>query len=795
MSREVFIQDKLKELFQVVISKFKFDGFVLSRVERNFPVGAREVDLALIDRVGNPFIFIETKRKVETPHRRDRTFFQPLGRAVVGQAISYVVLYKDKYGYDVPFFATANPREIAVFRTPRNVLNYVDRSKIDAREYEDVLRPGMFTELLKHLVIHEKLELTEGYIAGLLDRLAKDYLKTKIIRVPPSWALIGLMRSFVNQLAEKCESKIEYNLRENDRLKAEIEKMKVRLGYVPTAQILTKMMAYVLMNKLIFYKVLEQKYRGLDRLISLPTTSKSEFLERLNEYFEKAVTETGDFEPIFKTGVYDMIDFPEDREVLEFINEFIATLESVRIEEIGDLAGYIYEELIPPEERHQFGQFYTPPAICELIAKWCIRSSEDVVLDPGCGSGGFLLAAYKVLLRHKEGREIIPPPKGVHEKIIAQLYGIDINAFPTHLSAMSLAMKDVRSPARGLNIIEADFFKVEPRTILPASYTIKNGAATYRREIEIPAFDAVLGNPPYTRWVEIPEPTKDAIKESLSDSMSQYGLTPQLSRGVEPGIYTYWIMHATKFLKNGGRLGMIISNLWMQTDYGIGFGNFLLDNFKIKAIIDFTLRLFTALISTCVILLEKENRLEERTKNEVVFIHIPGQIEKVNVDEILETLKTKRSETFYVKVIKQKDIPRDQKWINIFLGLGEIFNHPLMVKLSEYFEPSRGNTTWSIWAISHGKRPDVGASDFTYFSPSKAKKFGLESFSYPNNPPDSAILYPALTSARHAEYFTFTEEDWKKLYLEDKECLMFMCHKPRENLPKLIRDYIERGEP
>ncbi|MEM3547310.1 MAG: hypothetical protein QW547_09425, partial [Candidatus Bathyarchaeia archaeon] len=39
-----------------------------------------------------------------------------------------------------------------------------------------------------------------------------------------------------------------------------------------------------------------------------------------------------------------------------------------------------------------------------------------------------------------------------------------------------------------------------------------------------------------------------------------------------PGIYTYWIMHATRFLKPGGRLGMIISNLWMQTDYGVGFG-------------------------------------------------------------------------------------------------------------------------------------------------------------------------------------------------------------------------------
>jgi len=46
----------------------------------------------------------------------------------------------------------------------------------------------------------------------------------------------------------------------------------------------------------------------------------------------------------------------------------------------------------------------------------------------------------------KTGRYAIPPPKGVHEKIIAQLYGVDINPFPAHLTAMNIAMKDVRSP-------------------------------------------------------------------------------------------------------------------------------------------------------------------------------------------------------------------------------------------------------------------------------------------------------------------------------------------------------------
>jgi type I restriction-modification system DNA methylase subunit len=796
LSREAPFQDRLRDAIQSVISKFKFDGLTFSRVERGFKIGAREPDLTLFDEIGRPFLVVETKRKIEVPHRRARAMFQPLGRAAVGQAISYVVLWENSGRGHIPFFATATPSEIAVFRTPDDLPDYVDMDRILERDYENVVKPGMFTKLLENLVFHGRLELTEDFAARLLDTIAKDYLKTRVSRVPPGWALIGFLRGFVDVLSEKCEPMVRLRSESDERFKEMLEEVRVRLGYAPDVRSLTRMIVYVLMNKLIFYKVLEQRYRELPRLINLPTTSKTEFLKALNDYFERAVVETRDFEPIFKTGIYDMIDFPDDPDTLEFVNEFIATLESMRIEEIGDYVSYIYEELIPPGERHQLGQFYTPPAICELIAKWAIRSPDDLVLDPGCGSGGFLSAAYRILVKLKTGRDAIPPPRGVHEKIITQLYGVDINPFPAHLSAVNLSMKDVRSPSTGLNIIEHDFFYVEPKFKILAPYTIRTAAGVeFRREIIIPIFDAVVGNPPYTRWVEIPEQTKNAIRNRLGDHMRKYGLTPQLARGVEPGIYTYWIMHATKFLKPGGRLGMIISNLWMQTDYGVGFGQFLLDNYKIKAIIDFTLRLFTALISTCVILLEREEDASKRAENEVVFIHIPGTVESIDVDEILKIVEEKRSEKLYVKVVKQKDIPRDEKWIRVFFGAEEIFKHPLIVKLSELFEPSRGNTHWSIWALQHGKRPDPGASDFAYLSPTKVKQFKLERFSYPNAPLDQAIVYPAITSARDPVYFTFTEDDWKGLYDRDKECFMFICHKPKNKLPKEVLEYIRWGEP
>ncbi|MEM2613101.1 MAG: hypothetical protein QXO15_02605 [Nitrososphaerota archaeon] len=45
----------------------------------------------------------------------------------------------------------------------------------------------------------------------------------------------------------------------------------------------------------------------------------------MDNYFERAVTETGGFEPIFKTGIYDVVDLPDMLDALEYINEFIET--------------------------------------------------------------------------------------------------------------------------------------------------------------------------------------------------------------------------------------------------------------------------------------------------------------------------------------------------------------------------------------------------------------------------------------------------------------------------------------
>jgi hypothetical protein len=81
MEREAKLQDKLKDLIEAVAGKFRFHGLEITRVERDYPIDARKVDLVLFMRGEVPFMFIETKRVGKD--RESRRLFDPLDVAVV----------------------------------------------------------------------------------------------------------------------------------------------------------------------------------------------------------------------------------------------------------------------------------------------------------------------------------------------------------------------------------------------------------------------------------------------------------------------------------------------------------------------------------------------------------------------------------------------------------------------------------------------------------------------------------------------------------------------------------------
>lgn len=774
-------KENLADMLKEIKKSYRFGEYEINEVSTTWKIQNREPDITVFVQ-NQPFLIIECKRAID---------YSPWDDFPIGQAYTYALLAK-KEGYSVDFVATANQYYMAIFRVPEDLENYANWDAIRNRQYDRAFR----RELYLKAKAGDLCVMDFGYhflppkekLYELCLKLIKE--RRELRPEPFRYRVIKRLRSFVEFVSEQSKDLIKSRI--NNILQNEFLALRKRRGVRLEYKQVSKEFAYSIMNRILFYKVLERSWRGLEKLKPLYNETidgmkiddGEKYFRVLKTFFKRAVEVTGDFEPVFILDFHDKLILPSYVSVLNAIDGLIQDLDNIELERLGDVIGYVYEEIIDPQERHQLGQFYTPHGVAELIAKWGIRSPSDLILDPGSGSGTFLVEAYRRLYELKTGKRLEGIAEGdIHEQIIKQLYAIDIDEFACHLTAMNLSMKNVMNPSREINVIPSDFFLRDPGQEVLLPYKVLTVEGLEERKIRLPEFDCVVGNPPYTAWDEIPDTTKSLIREKLDKTSEKYSLKPRggVRQRQNPHIYVYWIMHATKFLKPNGRLGMIISNLWLQTDYGIKFGNFLLDNFKIRAIIDIqTLRLFTALITTTIVLLEKCDNEDLRKENEVVFIRIPTSVEDVDVEELLNAINNKRSDKFPVNCIKQREISRSGKWIKYFFkSVLLLEKSPKSCPLNDLYDVCKGNTTWHILTNGAGD----GATPFFHLTPEIVERENLHSYAY-----------SAITDVRDMKFFTFKRRDWETLKDKNKRSYMFICHKPRSELDQNILKYIEWGE-
>jgi N-6 DNA Methylase len=213
-------------------------------------------------------------------------------------------------------------------------------------------------------------------------------------------------------------------------------------------------MVYVLSNRILFYQAVRLRNYLPDLRIPKTANTAKLALQYLKGCFKKAVDMTGDYEPVF---------FPDEDDSewaattalsgtnsIEGWRKVIEAVERFQFKEIPtDVLGGVFQKLISPEERHKFGQHYTDENIVDVINAFCLRKGDDVVLDPACGSGGFLVRAYyrKAYLGYLS-----------HHEELEQLYGADINPFPAHLATLNLAARNISNEENYPRIARKNFF-------------------------------------------------------------------------------------------------------------------------------------------------------------------------------------------------------------------------------------------------------------------------------------------------------------------------------------------------
>jgi hypothetical protein len=200
------------------------------------------------------------------------------------------------------------------------------------------------------------------------------------------------------------------------------------------------------------------------------------------------------------------------------------------------------------------GAFFTPPAVCDHVVRWAVRSAGDLVLEPACGEAAFLLAASERL--HDLGN-----PKPAVE-------GIEVHG-PSAAAADRLLRRAGAQP----RIRPVDFFTQ------PAE----------------PRFDAVVGNPPYVRYQDF----RGLSRESALAAAAGAGvrLTNLASS------WAAFTVHAARFLRPDGRLGLVLPAELLTVNYAAEVRRYLLGRFRRVRLVMFTERIFPGVLEEVVLLL------------------------------------------------------------------------------------------------------------------------------------------------------------------------------------------------
>ncbi|WP_417033677.1 HsdM family class I SAM-dependent methyltransferase [Dolichospermum circinale] len=146
------------------------------------------------------------------------------------------------------------------------------------------------------------------------------------------------------------------------------------------------------------------------------------------------------FRDIFKNAYLPYRDPETLKSFLKVINEF----KYDHSERLGDAFEYLLSVL---GSQGDAGQFRTPRHIIDFIVEILQPKKGEVILDPACGTAGFLISAYKHILRSNldaQGNSTLTPDeKG---RMATNFKGYDISPDMVRLSLVNLYLHGFKSP-------------------------------------------------------------------------------------------------------------------------------------------------------------------------------------------------------------------------------------------------------------------------------------------------------------------------------------------------------------
>ncbi|MCM8797827.1 MAG: N-6 DNA methylase, partial [Candidatus Omnitrophica bacterium] len=297
--------------------------------------------------------------------------------------------------------------------------------------------------------------------------------------------------------------------------------------------------------------------------------------DRSPQQVKRAITNLLDGAKRTWAGVFEPTDKIELKE--DHLKVCVSFLEKIKLFNSNlQIIDEAFEYLIPQVSKKKEGQFFTPRPVVDMAVRMLNPKSNEFVIDPACGSAGFLLHSVMWVA----GGIISGKPLPARAQNFAQnnIYGIDFATKAVKISkAINLIVGDGKSHIFKDNSLESRTWTDETKSGLrPRLLRFENSEQDRENQEKFLYFDfdVLITNPPFA----------GIVKER--EILRLYELAEKNGKLVNKvGRHILFLERSLDFIRPGGRMAIVLPQGLLNNTNAEYIRRFIIDEAKILAVV------------------------------------------------------------------------------------------------------------------------------------------------------------------------------------------------------------------
>lgn len=393
------------------------------------------------------------------------------------------------------------------------------------------------------------------------------------------------------------------------------------------------------------------------------------------------ISSTCDFWNIFGSQLGENYILPDSWNEIIQLNQFLGDIELASINQ--DLLQGLLENIFNFAKRKVAGQYTTPMFLARLLVLLTLNNKSETLHDPCCATGTIPRAAYDI----KKEAGITPKDS------LASIFASDKVAF-----ALQMATLAISEPVNMGEIVQ--IFKKDCTEIrLGENIELKNPFNGSIINKAYQAINNIASNLPFIQQKDL-KILNPHIEEKINNFLNEK-LSIKDKINAKSDLYAYLPFAFWDILADDGRLGIIISNSWLATEWGAVFKRLLTRFYRLEYILTASDgRWFqnADVVTNMVILTKRNTPVEEpadteKTKFIAISHNFHSDLDYTTLEEIYEDIITKTpTSKFKLQEYSTKDIlDIPLNWNALFSNISWLRQIEEKVIFSkELFEINRG---------------------------------------------------------------------------------------------------------